>query len=91
MQRTRNAVDGFQLAYEREGSGPPVVLLHGWPGASSDYGEVAKRLEADVIRPDLRGFGESDRDRAFTRRVLRRRPGGQHHRPDRGAASWIAP
>jgi pimeloyl-ACP methyl ester carboxylesterase len=61
MQRTRNAVDGFRLAYEREGSGPPVVLLHGWPGASSDYREVVKRLEADVIRPDLRGFGASDR------------------------------
>jgi pimeloyl-ACP methyl ester carboxylesterase len=61
MQRTRNAVDGFHLGYEREGEGPPVVLLHGWPGASSDYREVAKRLDADVIRPDLRGFGESDR------------------------------
>ncbi len=61
MQRTRGPVDGFQLAYERTGEGPPVILLHGWPGASSDYREVAKRLDADVIRPDLRGFGESDR------------------------------
>jgi pimeloyl-ACP methyl ester carboxylesterase len=61
MQRTSHAVDGFHLAYERAGDGPPVVLLHGWPGASSDYREVAQRLDADVIRPDLRGFGESDR------------------------------
>jgi pimeloyl-ACP methyl ester carboxylesterase len=61
MQRTGTAVDGFHLAYERDGEGPPVLLLHGWPGASSDYREVAKRLDADVTRPDLRGFGESDR------------------------------
>jgi pimeloyl-ACP methyl ester carboxylesterase len=56
-------VDDFALAYEREGDGPPVVLLHGWPGDRGDYGEVAARLtaQADVIRPDLRGFGESDK------------------------------
>ncbi|MFL5851621.1 MAG: alpha/beta fold hydrolase, partial [Solirubrobacteraceae bacterium] len=53
-------VDGFRLAYERAGSGPPVVLLHGWPGARLDYREVAARLvaEADVVVCDLRGFGE---------------------------------
>jgi pimeloyl-ACP methyl ester carboxylesterase len=56
-------VDGFRLAYDRAGSGPPVVLLHGWPGARLDYREVAARLvpEADVVVCDLRGFGESDR------------------------------
>jgi pimeloyl-ACP methyl ester carboxylesterase len=56
-------VDGFRLAYERTGAGPPVVLLHGWPGARLDYREVAARLEAeaDVVVCDLRGFGESDR------------------------------
>ncbi|HEY2637342.1 MAG TPA: alpha/beta fold hydrolase, partial [Solirubrobacteraceae bacterium] len=55
------AVDGFALAYGRVGAGPPVVLLHGWPGARSDHREVAGLLaeRADVIVPDLRGFGES--------------------------------
>jgi pimeloyl-ACP methyl ester carboxylesterase len=57
-------VDGFRLAYERHGGGTPVVLLHGWPGSREDYADVRARLAdagADVLVPDLRGFGESDR------------------------------
>ena len=56
-------VDGFSLAYERAGSGPPVVLLHGWPGDHTDYEDVVPLLTADfeVVVPDLRGFGESDK------------------------------
>lgn len=56
-------VDGFELAYDREGAGPPVVLLHGWPGSRTDYDELRPRLRgiADLIVPDLRGFGDSDR------------------------------
>ena len=56
-------VDGFSLAYERAGSGPPVVLLHGWPGDRTDHAAVVPLLtgEAEVVIPDLRGFGESDK------------------------------
>jgi pimeloyl-ACP methyl ester carboxylesterase len=56
-------VDGFSLAYDRTGSGPPVVLLHGWPGGRADYRLVAPLLAdaADVVVPDLRGFGDSDK------------------------------
>ena len=55
-------VDGFRLAYERTGDGPAVVALHGWPGSRRDYREVVARLAgaADVVVPDLRGFGNSD-------------------------------
>jgi pimeloyl-ACP methyl ester carboxylesterase len=62
MPRSR-PVDGFSLEYDRAGSGPSVVLLHGWPGARSDQREVAALLRdrADVVVPDLRGFGGSDR------------------------------
>jgi pimeloyl-ACP methyl ester carboxylesterase len=57
-----DATDGFRLAYDRGGNGPPVLLLHGWPGDRSDYREVVPRLTGlDVIVPDLRGFGESDK------------------------------
>lgn len=67
MTRHSAPVDGFWLAYDREGSGPPVVMLHGWPGHRGDFRDVVPLLaeHADVVVPDLRGFGESDRhDRA---------------------------
>ncbi|WP_104525216.1 alpha/beta fold hydrolase [Blastococcus atacamensis] len=56
-------VDGFGLAYGRSGGGPPVVLLHGWPGDRTDFRLLVPLLagDADVVVPDLRGFGESDR------------------------------
>lgn len=56
-------VDGFALEYDHAGSGPPVVLLHGWPGDRRDYDELAPLLEhrAQVVVPDLRGFGASDK------------------------------
>jgi pimeloyl-ACP methyl ester carboxylesterase len=56
-------VDGFRLAYDRQGDGSPVVLLHGWPGTRRDYRAVLALLsgDADLVAPDLRGFGGSDR------------------------------
>ena len=58
-------VDGFALAYDRHGAGEPVVLLHGWPGDRTDYDALVPLLEtfADVVAPDLRGFGASDKHR----------------------------
>ena len=42
------------------------MLLHGWPGDRTDYREVVPLVSAaaDVIVPDLRGFGESDKHEA---------------------------
>jgi pimeloyl-ACP methyl ester carboxylesterase len=67
--RQETAVDGFRLAYDRTGAGhgaPAVLLLHGWPGDRTDYRQVAPLLSAgaDVVVPDLRGFGESDKHHA---------------------------
>jgi pimeloyl-ACP methyl ester carboxylesterase len=61
--RSETAIDGFRLAYDRTGAGPAVLLLHGWPGDRTDYRDVAPLVApaADVIVPDLRGFGESDK------------------------------
>jgi pimeloyl-ACP methyl ester carboxylesterase len=56
-------VDGFTLDYDRSGAGPPVVLLHGWPGDRTDFEALVPLLEdgAEVVVPDLRGFGASDK------------------------------
>lgn len=64
--RSETAIDGFRLAYDRSGAGPAVLLLHGWPGDRTDYREVVPLVAAaaDVIVPDLRGFGESDKHAA---------------------------
>jgi pimeloyl-ACP methyl ester carboxylesterase len=56
------ATDGFRLAYDRTGAGPPVLLLHGWPGDRGDFRALVPLLDGlDVIAVDLRGFGESDK------------------------------
>lgn len=55
-------VDGFQLTYDRAGTGDGVVLLHGWPGDRQDYRDVTPLLTGcTAVAPDLRGFGESDK------------------------------
>jgi pimeloyl-ACP methyl ester carboxylesterase len=54
---------GVTLHYVRLGQGRPVLLLHGWPGFWYDWRRVLVPLSAtaDVIAPDFRGFGDSDR------------------------------
>jgi pimeloyl-ACP methyl ester carboxylesterase len=56
-------VGGFRLAYVRHGSGDAVLLLHGWPGDHGDWREVVGLLGdgVEIVAPDLRGFGESDK------------------------------
>lgn len=65
MSSRSSPVDGFRLAFDRHGTvgAPPVVMLHGWPGNRHDYRRVVPLLTdaADVIVPDLRGFGGSDK------------------------------
>jgi len=55
-------VDGINIAYDRKGSGQPLILIHGYPLDHTTWNGVAASLseEFDLIIPDLRGFGESD-------------------------------
>lgn len=56
-------VGGVRLHYVRQGTGVPVILLHGWPGFWYEWAPVIPQLAArhDVIVPDLRGFAYSDK------------------------------
>ncbi|MFC4943974.1 alpha/beta fold hydrolase [Pseudonocardia sp. GCM10023141] len=53
--------DGIEIGYRELGSGPPVLLLHGWPTSSLLWREVMPPIAADhhVIAMDLPGFGAS--------------------------------
>jgi pimeloyl-ACP methyl ester carboxylesterase len=67
--------DGVTLAVLDEGSGPAVLLLHGFPDSSLLWrNQVPALVDADrrVIAPDLRGFGESDRPEAVEDYAIRR-------------------
>ncbi|MFF9520397.1 alpha/beta fold hydrolase [Streptomyces achromogenes] len=59
----RVTVDGTGLNVATAGSGPAVLLLHGFPHTwrlwTEVIGPLARRYR--VIAPDLRGFGDSDR------------------------------
>lgn len=53
--------DAPQIAYRVEGSGPPLVLVHGVGGDSTSWDGIVPALAPRfrVIRPDLRGHGGS--------------------------------
>lgn len=52
---------GAVINARRAGSGPPVLLLHGFPQTLLMWRDVAPRLTADftVVCADLRGYGDS--------------------------------
>lgn len=56
-------VNGMQIAYRELGSGPPVLLLHGWPTSSFLWRDVMVPIARAnrVVAPDLPGFGASDK------------------------------
>lgn len=58
----KTRVRGIEMAYDAEGSGPPVLLLHGYPFNRSMWREQVEALKSSfrVITPDLRGLGESE-------------------------------
>lgn len=56
-------VNGQRINYVTSGSGPAVLLLHGFPQTHAMWHEVAKHLAQDftVVASDLRGYGDSSK------------------------------
>ncbi len=55
-------VEGYRILYVRAGSGPAVVLLHGFASSIYTWKDVLPALarEHEVVALDLPGFGQSD-------------------------------
>ncbi|HCV00766.1 MAG: 2-succinyl-6-hydroxy-2,4-cyclohexadiene-1-carboxylate synthase [Dehalococcoidia bacterium] len=55
--------DGLFLNVERWGSGPPIVLLHGFTGSAMSWGPLAEMLAArfTVLAVDVVGHGSSSK------------------------------
>jgi pimeloyl-ACP methyl ester carboxylesterase len=72
LQRVAEVRDTF-ISYLDDGSGTPVVLLHGIPTWSYLWTPVLGRLTrvARVLAPDLPGFGFSDKRDRFDRSIAR--------------------
>jgi pimeloyl-ACP methyl ester carboxylesterase len=56
---------GHRMFFRREGSGPALLLIHGYPTSSWDWAPVWSELVTrfDVIALDMLGFGESAKPR----------------------------
>lgn len=54
-------VNGTTINLVKGGSGPPMLMLHGYPQTHAMWNKIAPRLAEDftVVCPDLRGYGDS--------------------------------
>jgi pimeloyl-ACP methyl ester carboxylesterase len=58
---------GFEVFYRNEGSGPPLLLIHGYPFNTWDWARIWPTLTErfTVIAPDMLGMGFSDKPGAY--------------------------
>jgi haloacetate dehalogenase len=78
FSRIELAVNGTTIKGVQGGTGPPVLLLHGYPQTHVIWHRVAPVLAErfTVVCPDLRGYGDSDkppsdeRHEPYSKRVM---------------------
>jgi haloacetate dehalogenase len=63
FKRASITTTGATINLVMAGSGPPVLLLHGYPQTHVIWHKIAPRLAQDftLIIPDLRGYGDSSK------------------------------
>jgi len=63
FERRRIDTSGAQINLVTGGSGPPLLLLHGYPQTHVLWRKIAPRLaeEFTLVIPDLRGYGDSSK------------------------------
>lgn len=62
FQEKQIVINDLQVNYMIEGSGPSLLILHGWGSRSDRWAQVSRLLSQhnfSVIVPDLPGFGKS--------------------------------
>ena len=86
-------VNDIRLHYVTMGTGPAVVLLHGWPQTWFAWRGVMQRLSSrfTLIAPDLRGIGLSERTVAgYDKRTIAADIGGLIAHAANGRAHVVA-
>jgi pimeloyl-ACP methyl ester carboxylesterase len=70
------AVNGIRMHYLRAGSGPLLVLLHGWAQTTHCWRKLIEPLSEryTVVAPHLRSYGRSDKVRRRVDRCDARAP-----------------
>ncbi|MGD1876177.1 MAG: alpha/beta fold hydrolase [Kiloniellaceae bacterium] len=68
FERRRIDVGGIGINLRFGGSGPALLLLHGYPQTHVMWHKIAPRLAErfTVVCPDLRGYGDSDKPESGT-------------------------
>ncbi len=63
FEQRRIKTSGAEINLVTGGSGPPLLLLHGYPQTHVMWRKIAPRLaeEFTVVIPDLRGYGDSSK------------------------------
>jgi pimeloyl-ACP methyl ester carboxylesterase len=64
--------NGIDIHYLRDGRGPPLVLLHGWPEFCGVWEPLVSALRErfELFAPDLRGFGDTTKPYAGPTEVM---------------------
>ena len=63
FERRMVKTSGATINTVRGGSGPPLLLLHGYPQTHAEWHKIASRLaqKFTVVAADLRGYGDSSK------------------------------